>query len=272
MYRIITGAAVAASLLMAPIANAQDFVGVSKANKFVTFSAADTRDAEAIEVKGFNDGETVVGIDLRPSNGLIYALTDAGLLYTVDLAAGQATRAVGDLSTNPIAPIALEGAAFGVDVNPAADGNRGAVRIVSDNTQNLRQRFVAGAAAPFTAGTPLVVDGDLTSAGIVAAAYTNPDNDPATGTTLYDLDADDDSLKIQNPPNAGTLSAGVPVGFDVVPTTAFDIASGTTTGFATGEGDKGRQVLYSINLADGVTTTVGTIGGPKGITALTAIG
>lgn len=262
MYRIITGAAIAATLLLAPVANAQNFVGVSKANKFVTFSAADTRDAGAVEVKGFGDGETVVGIDQRPLNGLLYALTSAGNLYTVDLAAGQATPATSDFG-DPIAPITLVGAAFGFDFNPAADMNRNALRIVSDAQQNLRQRFVAGG--------PLVVDGPLSSTGVVAAAYTNPDQDPNTGTTLFDLDADDDRLKKQDPPNAGGLVDVGPVGFDVGPTTGFDVASGAATGFATGEGAHGRQVLYAINLADGATTTVGTIGGPKGIRALAAL-
>ena len=272
MHRTILGAAVVAALLAAPAAQAQDFVGVAKNDKLVTFSADDTRDAEAVNVKGIPREDTIVGIDVRPSNGLLYALTDAGLLYTVDLEAGRATRAMGDLDTNPIAPIALEGDAFGFDFNPAADGNRGALRIVSDTTQNLRQRFVAGTAPTFTPGSPLVVDGDLSSAGVVAAAYTNPDTDPATGTTLYDLDSDSDQLVIQNPPNAGTLVSGPTVGFDVGPATGFDIASGATTGYATGEGDHGRQVLYAIDLATGATTELGTIGGPKGIRGLAAIG
>ncbi len=37
----------------------------------------------------------------------------------------------------------------------------------------------------------------------LAAAYTDPDNDPATGTTLYVIDADLNALTIQAPPNNG---------------------------------------------------------------------
>lgn len=264
MHRTMLGAAVAAVLIAAPAAQGQEFVGVAKNDKFVTFSAENTRDAEAVNVKGIPKADTIVGIDLRPRNGLVYALTDAGNLYTVDLAAGQATPAVADEFGDPIAPISLEGDAFGFDFNPVADMNRNALRIVSDAGQNLRQRFIDNG--------PLVSDKPLTSTGVVAAAYTNPDQDPTTGTTLYDLDADTDELVIQNPPNDGVLVRVGTVGFDVGPNTAFDIASGATTGYATGEGDHGRQVLYAITLATGATTEIGTIGGPKGIRALTAIG
>ena len=263
MQRIILGAAVAAALLAAPAAHAQEFVGVSKANKLVTFSAQDTRDAGAVQIKGLPD-DPVVGIDRRPLDGRIYALTGAGDLFAIDLAARRAVPAVADEFADPIAPITLEGDAFGFDFNPVADANRNALRIVSDTGQNLRQRFVDGG--------PLATDGDLSSTGVVAAAYTNPDQDPATGTTLYDLDADSDQLVVQNPPNDGVLVPVGPVGFDVGPSTGFDIASGATTGYATAEGDHGRQVLYSVDLATGASTALGTIGGPKGIRGLTAIG
>ncbi len=74
------------------------------------------------------------------------------------------------------------GTFFGVDFNPAADR----LRIISNTGQNLRHNVNAGGvtlsdtALNYTAGTP--------TSGLTGAAYTNNDLDPATGTTLFDVD------------------------------------------------------------------------------------
>ena len=111
------------------------------------------------------------------------------------------------LGAGPFTP-SLSGSAFGFDFNPTVDR----IRIVSDTGQNLR-------ANPDT-GAVVSVDGSLryaptdVAAGrdpdVVGAAYTNPDNDPATGTTLFDLDAGPDALVVQAPPNDGV--AGMSLG------------------------------------------------------------
>ena len=61
----------------------------------------------------------------------------------------------------------------------------------------------------------------------VGAAYTNLDVDPATGTTLFDLDAVPDALVVQAPPNDGVLST-VGRTTAVQSLTGFDIAPGNT--------------------------------------------
>jgi hypothetical protein len=43
-----------------------------------------------------------------------------------------------------------------------------------------------------------------TAMGVTAAAYTNNDLDPSTGTTLFDIDDRLDQVPIQAPANAGT--------------------------------------------------------------------
>ena len=82
------------------------------------------------------------------------------------------------------------------------------LRVNSDAGQNLRVNPDTGAIAG--------VDGALKYAandqnagktpGVAGAAYTNPDIDPATATTLYDIDAALDTLVIQNSPNDGVLN------------------------------------------------------------------
>ena len=111
----------------------------------------------------------------------------------------------------------LSGTSFGVDFNPTVDR----LRIVSDTGQNLRANVDTGAT---------LVDGALNTVGAVAngvvgAAYTNNDTDPATGTTLYDIDAALDQVVLQSPPNAGGLSPVGALGVDAVGEVGFDLYS-----------------------------------------------
>ena len=71
----------------------------------------------------------------------------------------------------------------------------------------------------------------------MGAAYTNPDNDPTTGTTLFDLDAGPDALVVQAPPNDGlletvgrTIAIHSLTGFDIAPGNAAFVASKATGG------------------------------------------
>jgi hypothetical protein len=228
----------------------------------------------AVAVKGLARGERLVGIDRRPLDGQLYGLVRSrygARLLTVDPGTGR-TRPVADLVTAPTAanptrnPVVLSGQELGVDFNPAAD----AFRIVSDTGQNLRV-----IPSPRTApdGTMLqtgdtFTDGTLnragaTAFGITGAAYTNNDNDPATATTLYDIDAWRDELVVQNPPNAGTLVTPVPlerrtlplVGFDIRTTAAGDLAVASLTG---GMPFWPTSSLFTVDLATGELDRQGT--------------
>jgi hypothetical protein len=171
------------------------------------------------------DGEALVGIDVRgpfvdamgvsngvPAAGTIYGLGAAGGVYSVDTSDGNAV-ATKRTQLNQ----ALSGTSFGVDFNPTVDR----LRIVSDTGQNLRANVDTG---------ETIVDGALNTlgtptSGIVAAGYTNNDTDPATGTTLYVLDAATDQLTLQSPPNAGGLSPVGALGVDASSNAGFDIYS-----------------------------------------------
>src|SRR4051812_4932915 len=106
-------------------------------------------------------GETIVGIDVRPANGLLYALTNqggTGRLYTINLTTGAATLR-GTLAADPTDATnpytGLAGMDFGIDFNPVPDR----LRVVSDADQNLRINPDTGAVIPdtplaFAAGDP----------------------------------------------------------------------------------------------------------------------
>jgi hypothetical protein len=209
--------------------------GLTTSNKIVTFSLnRPDKVQRSVRVKGLANDERLVGIDRRPKNDTIYGVSSTGSgaeLVTVDPKSGRTTF-VATLVSAPTAgnpggtPIDLDGREFGFDFNPAAD----ALRIVSDTGQNLRVIPSARTAADGTALNPgdTFTDGTLnvagvTQTGITGAAYTNNDNDPATATTLYDIDHKGDQLFVQNPPNAGTLTTPVPLGRQTGRKVGFDI-------------------------------------------------
>jgi len=246
----LAASAVAVSLVLpASGANAlgsgTTLYGLTTTNRIVTVNTAlPVLATNNVAVTGLAPGEQLVGIDRRPKNGLLYGvgkLGSAGKLYTVDPTTGAATS-VATLVTAPTVPggprtpIALSGTEFGFDFNPAAD----ALRIVSDTGQNLRvipSDRMPAAIALLTGDTftdsPLNVAG-TPATGVTASAYTNNDNDVATGTTLYDIDTQRDVLVKQDPPNSGTLVTVGPLQFFAGSVAGFDIvtANGADTAFA----------------------------------------
>ncbi len=99
--------------------------------------------------------------------------------------------------------------------------------------------------------------------GVTAIAYTNNDSDPATGTTLYDIDTNLNQLVIQSPPNNGTLATVGALGVDPALNAGFDIYSTVSggsavdaTGFAT-LSVAGQYGLYSVNLITGHVDLIG---------------
>ena len=146
-------------------------------------------------VTGLVGDTALVGMDYRPANDVLYAVGNAGGVYSIDVATAVASK-VSTLS------VALQGSVFGVDFNPTVDR----LRIVSDTGQNLRVNVDDGVAA---VDTPLSIPGTTPvnpATGITGAAYTNNDADPNTATTLFDIDVARDQTAVQAPANAGTLS------------------------------------------------------------------
>jgi hypothetical protein len=256
-------------------------------NSLVTLDTANpTQISPPLAIIGLTAGDTLVGIDFRPNNGYLYGLgfnSVAGTvtLYAISHRTGVATP-VGTAGTFVDAganPVPITGTSFGFDFNPAVDR----IRVSNNVGQNFRMNpntgaFVdgdLGGAAGSVAG--LNMDGPIIGATTTldAAAYTN--NQPNNGgiTTLYTLDAASNARYIQNPPNAGTQTLGMPLtlngnpldftsvnGFDILPGVNAAVNNGPV---ATGSGVAALAVggvtsLYSINLVNGVTAQIGTIG------------
>jgi hypothetical protein len=209
---------------------------------------------EVAPVTGLVGDASLVGIDYRVQDGLLYGVGNAGGVYKFAGAPGVAT-----LDSQLTVP--LDGTSFGVDFNPAADR----LRIVSDTGQNLRHNLLDDTT---TQDQPLK-NGDAVATGVAAAAYTNNDVDASTATTLLDLDTALDQTSIQSPPNAGNLVPTGKLGVDAGPQAGFDIYSGLDRqGVA--ESNRGFAVLavggvsgfYRIELLTGKATPIGTLGVP----------
>lgn len=232
-----------------------------------------------IPVQGLNTGtsEYLNAIDFRPATGELYGIISPLVggtsirLVRVNLTTGATTQ-VGA----PI-PVANPGNFNAMDFNPVPDRIRLThvqARTVAGNPalrdDNFRINPDTGAV---TVDTPLqFAAGDPNAAAdefIAGSAYTN--NFPgATTTTLYAIDAALDRLVTQGSvdgtptsPNTGQLftvgaitGTNGTVGFDITSDNrAFALLSTSTTGFFVPSG------LYSINLATGASTLVGTVGG-----------
>jgi len=251
------------------IAAAQTLYALTTSNRLLQFSSADPCTMEGtVAITGLANGETLLGIDFRPATGQLYGLGSSSRLYTINLTSGVATA----VSLAPFSPV-LDGTAFGFDFNPTVDR----IRIVSNTGQNLRVHPVTGATAAVDA--PLAYAPTDANAGagprITAAAYTNPDNDPATGTVLYDIDIGLGLLTTQNPPNAGILNTVGALGVGTSELTGFDI---TPSGIAyailkvTGPDQPtrtcGNSDLYAVNLTTGAATRLGSVGAPMPVRGL----
>lgn len=210
--------------------------------------------------------ETVVGIDIRPNDRLLYAVTNdggVGRIYQLNRVTAAATP-IATLFANPTdltnPYTGLVGANFGVDFNPTGPV---ALRIVSNTGQNLR------VGNPLTGTT--FTDTDLVP-GLSGAGYTNNDVNPGTGTTLYYLNSATDSLQLSNTPNTGPVNDVGAVGADFTDVLGFDIAGASTAYAALNIVGGGGSTFHTLNLGTGAATEVGAFNGElvgtvRGITA-----
>jgi hypothetical protein len=213
-----------------------------------TLTMVDTATQKAgksMKVSGLNG--KIAGIDVRPADGMLYALATDGTIYTVDKA-GKATM------KSKMDTVLAASAMATVDFNPAADR----LRVIGSDGTNLRVNVDDG---------KTTVDGKLKFAEtdmhkgetpmVVAGAYSNSVKGTKE-TALYDIDGKIGGLLKQAPPNDGVLGAIGKLG--VTPKAiAFDIetaADGSNTGWLVADGG-----LYKVDLATGKAAMVGKIAG-----------
>jgi hypothetical protein len=233
----------------------------------IAFAAAPAMAANVVALAGDNDlvwvdseamkatGTTTItgiegrllGIDVRPANGMLYGLFADGTIATINAETGEAK------SVSTITTMLPEGATATVDFNPAADR----LRVMGSDGTSLRINVETGETTKD--GSHAYAEGD-TKPNVVAGAYTNS-YAGTDATQLFNIDGEAGWLVLQNPPNDGVLNAVGEIGMKVTEA-GFDIAS---------DGKGGNEAwlmsgdtLYSVNLETGTATEAGKVEGVSG--------
>lgn len=250
----------------APAQSPGELLALSEGNRLVSFNRAlPQKLCTNVPLTGQQSGENILGIDVRPVDGALYALGSSGMMYSVDAASGALTlrsmlvAALGDVT----APYTgLVGTEFGFDFNPGND----LARVVSDAGMNFRVRPDDGVV---TTDTPPNPPGSVTG----AAAYSN--NFVSTFTSTYFMiDALTDGLQVMGRTSGNAINGDVQVvgplgigdvqavsGFDIYGTTNHGLAALTLAGGTTTD-------LFDINLSTGAATRIETIGGGERVRGL----
>ena len=244
---IALASALAASVLAANGAQAGSIIGLVDGKSIITIDPATRKVTGSADIKG---AASVVGIDVRPADGLLYAVTADGGIYTVDAKSGQATM------KSKLSEPLKAGATVTVDFNPVADR----LRVITSDGTNLRVNVDDGKA--IVDGALKFKEGDANAGktpNVVAGAYSNSFKG-TKATALYDIDASG-LLLSQAPPNDGVLNTIGSLGLKLDGATAFNIV-------AQGEDNAAWLVtggtLYSVDLKTGKATSAGKLEGVKG--------
>lgn len=271
---------------VAPVQAPGELLATTVGNKLISFArSAPGKLCTSVAITGLGAGDNIVGADVRPADGNLYALTASGKLYTVDVATAAATlksTLVKGADADPFT--ALAGTEFAVGFNPVPDR----LRIISDTGLNLRVNVDDGKVSTDSAITPA---SGVTAPGVTAVAYTNAFAG-AKSTTLWGIDSASDSLvrigadpadgtacPNATNPNCGVSTVVQPLGItgDVATVNGFDIEATTGVALAAlAAGDAASSTLYSVNPAGNpgampavpVTVALGVIGGGERVRSL----
>jgi Domain of unknown function (DUF4394) len=239
--------AVVASALMTTSAFAQGrIVGLVDGKTIVTIDPASKKVTSTMNVSGAG---MLLGIDVRPADGMLYGVTSDGNIVTIDVASGKATM------KSKLSEPWTRSAATTFDFNPVADR----LRLMS--AEGLSWRINVDDGKVIVDGAHKYKDPMSKAPRVVAGAYTNSFKD-TKATALYNIDAATNSLVLQAPPNDGVLAAVGPLGVNVNGAVAFNIVSSGPDQNAAWLAMGGA--LYSVDLKTGKATMAGKISGLKG--------
>src|SRR5258708_27452989 len=242
-------AASAAVIIGAVSAQAAEVAALSGDNTISIVNTSSKSVTKTWKIQGVSG--KVLGIEVRPADGMLYAGGADGGIYTVDLASGKAT-----MKSKLDKMLAADTWAT-VDFNPVADR----LRVMGNDGTNLRVNVDDGKVT--TDGSHKFADADMHKGekpNIVAGDYTNSVKG-AKETALFNIDATIGGLIKQAPPNDGVLGAIGKLGIKA-DSVAFDIWSdgaGKNEAWLMADG-----TLYSVDLATGKATEAAKIAGVSG--------
>jgi hypothetical protein len=193
----------------------------------------------------------LVGIDVRPADGMLYGLTSDGTVYTI-ATDGKATM------KSKLEMMLPAGVMATVDFNPVADR----LRVIGSDGTSLRVNVDDGKVT--TDGSHKFAETDMHKGekpNVVAGAYSNSVKGTKE-TALYNIDGTVGALVKQAPPNDGILNAIGKLGIKAT-SVAFDI-------WSDGNGKNEAWLmsgdwLHSVDLATGKATPSVQIKGVSGV-------
>ncbi len=241
--------AASAALLMTSVAvNAAQFAALIGNDTIATVDTAQKKATGSVKVSGISGA--LVGIDVRPADGLLYGLVDDGTVVTI-AKDGKATM------KSKLDTMIAKGVAVTVDFNPVADR----LRVMGADGMNLRANVDDGKVTKD--GDHKYADADMHKGekpNIIAGAYTNSVKGTKE-TVLFNIDGTISGLIKQAPPNDGVLGAVGKLGIKA-DKAAFDI-------WSDGNGKNeawlmAGDTLYSVDLATGKATEAAKISGVTG--------
>ncbi len=256
----------AASLLMgAAQVNADTLYGFNS-SKIAVIDSLNLGAVSYINISGLSAGERLLGVDLRPTDGLVYGLTSQNRVYTLDTTTGAATF------KSALTGASLAGTSIGIDFNPVADfAGNASLRVVTGTGNNYAINANTGAVGNTT--------GANIGSGYTAVSYINsiPGTQP-TSTGLYYVNTNSDSLQFlgtsfNNPAAAGGIQMVGSLGVNALSAGGFDIL-GNGKAYALFNLDDGTldTQLFSINLTTGAATYVTTLDGTfNGLTGVAVV-
>jgi hypothetical protein len=240
---LIAAAVVAGSIGFASAASAQSIVALVGNNTLTVVDFKTKKAASTVQVKGVQ----LIGIDVRPADGMLYGVTTDGQVGTLDAKTGVFTKKA-DLSEKLKAGVTAT-----IDFNPAADR----LRIMGSDGTSHRANVDDGKVT--VDGSHKYADADAMKGKtprVIAGSYSNSIKGTKE-TALYNIDAANGNLVRQAPPNDGVLNTIGSLGIKLNGPAAFDIQ-------AAGEGDNTAWLfnggtLYKVDLKTGKATAAGQL-------------
>ncbi len=242
-------AALVGAVLMAPgLAQAGALIGLVDGKALALIDPVNRKVISMAEVRGAG---ALIGIDVRPSDGMLYGVTADGWIVTIDPKSGQAAQ------KSKLSESLKPGVVATADFNPVADR----LRLMGSDGTSLRVNVEDGKAT--VDGSHKYKDGDINAGKtpkVVAGAYTNAMKG-ASATMLYDIDEAAGTLVTQAPPNDGVLNTVGQLGIKLTGPVAFNIVSAAERNDAWLVTD---GTLYAVDLKTGAATMSGKIEGLSG--------
>lgn len=256
----------AAALLATSGLHAETLYALTTDNRLITLDTASPALGSAVGLSGLADTERLLGLDARPSNGLLYTLSNLGNIYTLNASTGAATFVTALKSS-------IGSNLIGFDFNPNADLSANAsLRVITSAGGNFAVNVNPGAnLGAVTAQTAISSASNPGEAlRLTGVAYTNNDTDPNTATVLYGIDTLSSGLYATSAPAGGAYTRVGTLGANSLNVFGFDVSGRTGVAYAGLTGEDSYSSLYAINLQTGSATLLGAFG-IQGNTALPSI-